>query len=109
MMFFFDTVQTFTSSGKIPSTFFTPNLAQSKFYSEICSALHFETEAVKSPSKTRWHLLCLPVCYYSSVPCGALMRPLPQFQGVMQRGAELFLCPSLIDHSFINCSNALQK
>ena len=30
---------------------------------------------------------------YSSVPCGALMRPLPD-SGVQQRGAELFLFPS---------------
>ena len=30
---------------------------------------------------------------YSSVPCGALMRPLP-LSGVTQRGAELFLFPS---------------
>ena len=30
---------------------------------------------------------------YSSVPCGALMRPLP-VQGGSQRGAELFLFPS---------------
>lgn len=29
---------------------------------------------------------------YSSVPCGALMRPLPE-SGGMQRGAELFLFP----------------
>ena len=29
---------------------------------------------------------------YSSVPCGALMRPLPE-SGGMQRGAELFLYP----------------
>ena len=29
---------------------------------------------------------------YSSVPCGALMRPLP-LSGVTQRGAELFLFP----------------
>ena len=30
---------------------------------------------------------------YSSVPCGALMRPLPD-SGGSQRGAELFLFPS---------------
>nr|DAY25096.1 MAG TPA: hypothetical protein [Caudoviricetes sp.] len=29
---------------------------------------------------------------YSSVPCGALMRPLPE-SGGRQRGAELFLFP----------------
>ena len=37
---------------------------------------------------------------YSSVPCGALMRPLP-VSGVRQRGAELFLfLPILINILF---------
>jgi hypothetical protein len=33
---------------------------------------------------------------YSSVPCGALMRPQP-VSGVEQRGAELFLFPSVLN------------
>ena len=36
----------------------------------------------------------------SSVPCGALMRPLPRFQGGRQRGAELFLYPNLTNQFY---------
>lgn len=38
---------------------------------------------------------------YSSVPCGALMRPLP-LSGVTQRGAELFLFPSRYNQHIVS-------
>ena len=44
---------------------------------------------------------------YSSVPCGALMRPQP-VSGARQRGAELFLSPLRVYILFIHF-NALQK
>ncbi len=59
--------------------------------SYICNALHLR-QAIESP-------IAMPAAFFmplakdtSSVPCGALMRPLP-VSGVVQRGAELFLYP----------------
>ena len=51
--------------------------------------------------------LVLLRAFYSSVPCGALMRTLPD-SGVLQRGAELFLSPLRVYISFIHF-NAVQK
>ena len=57
----------------------------------ICNDFHFE-------QAERFANFAVGIFYahgllYSSVPCGALMRPLP-VQGGSQRGAELFLFPS---------------
>lgn len=58
--------------------FYAGKVAQSKYYFDICSALHFN-QATESPTtladgyfngRGRRHSI-------SSVPCGALMRPLP--------------------------------
>lgn len=44
----------------------------------------------------------MPIGYlYSSVPCGALMRPLPD-SGGSQRGAELFLFPLRNNQSIVS-------
>ena len=45
-----------------------------------------------SPTKPLAFFMPIGWCYISSVPCGALMRPLP-VSGGSQRGAELFLFP----------------
>ena len=80
--------------------------ADFKSSSDFCDALHFNSEAAQSP-------IPMPAAFFmpmadntSSVPCGALMRPLPQIQGVTQRGAELFSMPEY--YLFINF-NALQN
>ena len=60
----------------------------------ICSALHL-IQASRFANTIAAGFFYAPGYTYSSVPCGALMRPLPE-SGVMQRGAELFLFPSFI-------------
>ncbi|MCM1391051.1 MAG: hypothetical protein NC216_12020 [Bacteroides sp.] len=46
-------------------------------YSDICSVFHLN-QATESPTAESRHFLCLGVRHiHSSVPCGALMRPLP--------------------------------
>ena len=57
----------------------------------LCSAFHFEQ--ADSTANIAVGIFYAHGLSYSSVPCGALMRPLP-VQGGMQRGAELFLFPS---------------
>ena len=65
--------------------------ADFKSYHDICNAFHFNTEAAQSPiSMPAAFFMPVGMSLISSVPCGALMRPLPQFQGGKQRGAELF-------------------
>ena len=54
----------------------------------LCSAFHFEQ--ADSTANIAVGIFYAHGLSYSSVPCGALMRPLP-VQGGMQRGAELFL------------------
>ena len=57
----------------------------------LCSAFHFEQ--ADSTANIAVGIFYAHGLSSSSVPCGALMRPLP-VQGGMQRGAELFLFPS---------------
>jgi len=57
----------------------------------LCSDLHFEQ--ADSTANIAVGIFYAHGLSYSSVPCGALMRPLP-VQGGDQRGAELFLFPS---------------
>ena len=57
----------------------------------LCSAFHFDQ--ADSTANIAVGIFYAHGLSYSSVPCGALMRPLP-VQGGMQRGAELFLFPS---------------
>ena len=57
----------------------------------ICSDFHFEQ--ADSTANIAVGIFYAHGLSYSSVPCGALMRPLP-VQGGSQRGAELFLFPS---------------
>ena len=57
----------------------------------LCSDFHFEQ--ADSTANIAVGIFYAHGLSYSSVPCGALMRPLP-VQGGMQRGAELFLFPS---------------
>ena len=56
----------------------------------ICSDFHFEQ--ADSTANIAVGIFYAHGLSYSSVPCGALMRPLP-VQGGSQRGAELFLFP----------------
>ena len=71
---------------KTPLSFCT-----SKYYPHICSDFHFEQ--ADSTANIAVGIFYAHGLSYSSVPCGALMRPLP-VQGGSQRGAELFLFPS---------------
>ena len=70
----------------------------------LCSAFHFETgDSVAASPKPSAFFMAVGVAYnIGSVPCGALMRPLP-VSGGMQRGAEpfLFLSPRQVSYSFI--------
>nr|DAY88795.1 MAG TPA: hypothetical protein [Caudoviricetes sp.] len=64
---------------------------QSKNNTHLCNAQHFDIG-----EKARYNFAA-GIFYahslsYSSVPCGALMRPQP-ISGVEQRGAELFFVP----------------
>jgi len=54
----------------------------------LCSDLHIEQ--ADSSADITVGIFCVHGLSYSSVPCGALMRPLP-VQGGDQRGAELFI------------------
>ena len=72
-------------------SFFARSLAFLEKNPHLCNAEHFE-------KATMFANFAVGIFYahglsYSSVPCGALMRPLP-VQGGSQRGAELFLFPS---------------
>ena len=62
----------------------------------LCNDFHFKT-GDRVANKRRWHFFCLGVNNISSVPCGALMRPLPVLGG-SQRGAELFSYPVINNH-----------
>jgi hypothetical protein len=57
----------------------------------LCSAVHLIR--ARRLAIIAAGIFCVHSHTYSSVPCGALMRPLPLL-GVQQRGAELFLFPS---------------
>jgi hypothetical protein len=57
----------------------------------LCKDFHFEQ--ADSTANIAVGIFYAHGLSYSSVPCGALMRPLP-VQGGSQRGAELFLFPS---------------
>lgn len=57
----------------------------------LCNDFHFEQ--ADSTANIAVGIFYAHGLSYSSVPCGALMRPLP-VQGGSQRGAELFLFPS---------------
>ncbi|MFK2166435.1 hypothetical protein ACIXIU_10650 [Bacteroides fragilis] len=56
----------------------------------LCSDFHFEQ--ADSTANIAVGIFYANGLSYSSVPCGALMRPLP-VQGGSQRGAELFFVP----------------
>ncbi len=62
----------------------------------LCIVFHFKS-GERVANKRRWHFLCHGENYRSSVPCGALMRPLPDLGG-RQRGAELFSYPVINNH-----------
>ncbi len=55
---------------------FVRTLAQSVFSSEICSALHFNTGS-QAANNSAGGIFYAVASYIGSVPCGALMRPLP--------------------------------
>ena len=64
----------------------------------LCNDFHFEQ--ADSTANIAVGIFYAHGLSYSSVPCGALMRPLP-VSGVRQRGAELFLfLPILINILF---------
>lgn len=76
-----------------------PAVADVNIYSDICHVYHLN-QAIESPSAKAVSLFCgHGLCHiYSSVPCGALMRPQPD-SGGRQRGAELFSCPPILNDS----------
>ena len=79
-------------------SFFARSLACFKKIPHLCNALHLK-QATRFANKAVG-IFCVHRSIYSSVPCGALMRPLP-VSGVRQRGAELFLfLPILINILF---------
>ena len=86
-------------------SFFARSLAFLEKNPHICNAVHLN-QATRFANKAVG-IFCAHRSIYSSVPCGALMRPLPD-SGVLQRGAELFLSPLRVYISFIHF-NALQK
>ena len=65
----------------------------------LCSAFHFEQ--ADSTANIAVGIFYAHGLSYSSVPCGALMRPLP-VQGGSQRGAELFLFPSRTNQHIVS-------
>ena len=72
-------------------SFFARSLAFLEKNPHLCNAVHFD-------KATTFANFAVGIFYahgypYSSVPCGALMRPQP-VSGGRQRGAELFLFPS---------------
>ena len=68
-------------------------IAHVKKNADICSVFHLK-QATVSPTADSRHFLCSGNRHTtSSVPCGALMRPLP-VSGGRQRGAELFRLPA---------------
>ena len=86
-------------------SFFARSLAFLEKNPHLCNALHLK-QATRFANKAVG-IFCVHRSIYSSVPCGALMRPLP-VSGVVQRGAELFLSPLRVYILFIHF-NALQK
>ena len=68
-----------------------PKVCGLKNNPHLCSDFHFEQ--ADSTANIAVGIFYAHGLSYSSVPCGALMRPLP-VQGGSQRGAELFLFPS---------------
>ena len=86
-------------------SFFARSLAFLEKNPHICNAVHLN-QATRFANKAVG-IFCAHRSIYSSVPCGALMRPLPD-SGVLQRGAELFLSPLRVYISFIHF-NAVQK
>ena len=71
-------------------SFFARSLAFLEKNPHLCNALHLK-QATRFANKAVG-IFCVHRSIYSSVPCGALMRPLP-VSGGSQRGAELFLFP----------------
>ena len=65
----------------------------------LCNAYHIEQ--ADSSANIAVGIFYAYGLSYSSVPCGALMRPQP-VQGGKQRGAELFLFPSRINQYIIS-------
>ena len=77
-----------------------------KYVSHICSVYHLN-------QARRLAIFAAGIFYaygfrYSSVPCGALMRPQPD-SGGRQRGAELFLFPSRLKINLLFHLNCLPK
>ena len=69
-------------------SFFARSLAFLEKNPHLCNALHL-IRARRLANSYAASIFCACRSIYSSVPCGALMRPLPLL-GVTQRGAELF-------------------
>ena len=65
----------------------------------LCSDFHIEQ--ADSTANIAVGIFYAHGLLYSSVPCGALMRPLP-VQGGSQRGAELFLFPSRTNQHIVS-------
>ena len=65
----------------------------------LCNDFHFEQ--ADSTANIAVGIFYAHGLSYSSVPCGALMRPLP-VQGGSQRGAELFLFPSRTNQHIVS-------
>ena len=67
-----------TTQGEFFSENFRPAACSYDFYSYLCNALHLN-KATVSPSASAAGLFCGRDSRHthSSVPCGALMRPLP--------------------------------
>ena len=75
-----------------------PKVCELKNNPHLCSDFHFEQ--ADSTANIAVGIFYAHGLSYSSVPCGALMRPLP-VQGGSQRGAELFCSlPVLINILF---------
>ena len=72
-------------------SFFARSLAFLEKNPHLCNALHL-IRARRLANSYAASIFCACRSIYSSVPCGALMRPLP-VSGGSQRGAELFLFP----------------
>ena len=69
-------------------SFFARSLAFLEKNPHLCNALHL-IRARRLANSYAASIFCACRSIYSSVPCGALMRPQP-VSGARQRGAELF-------------------
>ena len=77
-----------------------------KYVYHICNAYHLRQ--ARRLAIFAAGIFCAFGFRYSSVPCGALMRPQP-VSGGKQRGAELFLFPSRLIIKLLFHLNCLPK